>query len=67
MRYASGMDILNYIKTRLDGFSPPLLRALAVKAGVPHGTLQKIKSGETDNPRIRTVQRLLDTLKKGKQ
>ena len=55
--------MLNFIKAKLDSYSYKELEGLAVETGVPYGTLMKIKAGQTDNPRIRTVQPLLKHFK----
>jgi len=35
------------------------LHALSLKSGVPFHTLRKLQSGETSDPKISTVERLL--------
>ena len=61
------MDILQFIKTNVDRHSYKQLESVAVSTGVPYGTLMKIKTGETDNPRIKTVQPLLDFFSRKKK
>jgi len=53
------MDILNYVKEKIDSCSYKELEGVAADTGVPYGTLMKIKAGQTDNPRINTIQPLL--------
>lgn len=43
------------VRGRLSGFSIVQMQELARISGVPIHTLTKIKSGETENPRIDTV------------
>jgi transcriptional regulator with XRE-family HTH domain len=52
--------MVNYddLRRRVAGMNCEQVRALATASGVPFHTLLKIRSGETDNPRIRTVERL---------
>lgn len=53
------MDILHFVKEKIDSCSYKELETVAVDTGVPYGTLMKIKAGQTDNPRINTIQPLL--------
>lgn len=57
------MNILAYVKTRVDALSYKELEGVALETGVPYGTLMKIKAGETENPRINTIQPLLNYFK----
>jgi len=54
------MDDLELIQKRLANVPASGLAGIAELSGVPVGTLQKIKSGETKNPRFKTVKTLRD-------
>ena len=54
------MDDLELIRKRLQAVPISELQELADKAGVPFGTLHKIKYGKTKNPRFETVKLLRD-------
>jgi len=56
------MDIMQPITSALSEMRHPQIRVLADQSGVPFHTLLKIKSGETANPKVKTVQALLDVL-----
>lgn len=43
------------------------LEALAALAGVPYHTLLKIAKGETQNPRIRTVEKITSAMQTAKE
>lgn len=47
------------ISARLADLKGPQLQRLAELSGVPFHTLLKIKSGETENPRIDTVRQFI--------
>ncbi|OFZ67941.1 MAG: hypothetical protein A2V79_05475 [Betaproteobacteria bacterium RBG_16_56_24] len=53
------MDILHFVKEKIDACSYKELETVSLDTGVPYGTLMKIKAGQTDNPRINTIQPLL--------
>lgn len=50
------------VLSALRRMSPGQVRPLADRAGVPIHTVMKIRSGETDNPRVRTVEALAQAL-----
>jgi predicted transcriptional regulator len=52
-------DILGDLRTKLAG-EKGRLGDVAKETGVPYSTMMKILQGATDNPRIRSVQRLVD-------
>lgn len=59
-------NIYEYIQSQLRnnvGNWPDISEA----TGVPYATLTKIGQGETSNPRIRTVQAILDYFLRGKR
>lgn len=56
------MQIMEPIYQALCGMRRPDMRELAEQSGVPLHTILKIKSGETDNPKIKTVQALHDVI-----
>lgn len=39
------------------------VQEIALQSGVPFGTVWKLRSGETDNPRLQTVRALLPHLR----
>ena len=51
--------ILTFVRRRLDS-SRGDWPAIAASSGVPYHTLTKIAQGTVENPRINTVQQLLD-------
>lgn len=55
----SPKSIMALLIGALNNASEPAT-AIAEKSGVPYGTICKIQQGQTLNPRIETVQRLLD-------
>jgi len=56
------MSIMQPINEALSAMRQGDIRVLAEQSGVPYHTLLKIKSGETANPKVKTVQALLDVL-----
>lgn len=52
------MDTFDTILQRLAKNTRSELAGIAEKSGVPFHTLLKIASGETQNPRVRTVEHL---------
>lgn len=54
------MNILNFVKEKISACSYKELETVSADTGVPYGTLMKIKAGETENPRINTIQPLLN-------
>jgi transcriptional regulator with XRE-family HTH domain len=56
--------ILDTILENLDARSLPQIAKVAEATGVPFHTIAKIKRRETLNPRIETVQKLLEYFKK---
>ena len=52
-------DMLLYILNRLPQARGEL-QQLATATGIPYPTLIKLRTGETTDPRISTVQRLID-------
>lgn len=61
MRFMS--TILDFIHEHLDARSLPQIEEVAQATGVPYHTIAKIKRRETLNPKIETVQSLLDYFK----
>jgi hypothetical protein len=61
---AAHMDDLELIHKHLDAVPISELPALAEKAGVPFGTLHKIKYRKTKNPRFETVKALREYFEK---
>jgi DNA-binding phage protein len=57
------MDILTAVKRKLSPMTPGELEKFAQKSGVSFHTLRKIKTLETPNPRILTVQAILRAMK----
>ena len=51
---------IDEIRSRLAPLSWSQLEELAERSGVPFHTLRKVATGETQDPRISTVQALLD-------
>ena len=58
------MDILTYIKTKLEDCNIAEVEKIASSSDVPYQTIIKIKYGTTSNPRIKTIQSLLNYFKK---
>ena len=52
------------VRARLEVLGHAQMQALARDSGVPFTTLWKIRSGETDNPRIETVRQFYAALPK---
>jgi hypothetical protein len=50
------------VQARLKLLKVVELEALAVKTGVPEGTLWKIRTGTTANPGLETVRKFIDHL-----
>jgi hypothetical protein len=57
------MDIYTETKEYLDPTKPADLHRLAASSGVPYHTILKIKNGETKNPGVLTVQKLLTAIR----
>ncbi len=53
-----GTDILARLRSELGDAPRPEIEAIADEMGVPRGTLRKIVSGATENPRYSTVERI---------
>jgi predicted transcriptional regulator len=51
-------DLLKYMVKNLRA-DPDALEEIAKRSGVPYHTLLKIAKGYTDNPKLRTVEKLL--------
>lgn len=56
------MDIFTFTKSHVDNLKYRELDSLAERSGVPVHTINKIKSGETKNPGVLTVQKLFDAI-----
>ena len=56
------MITYNELENKLASMSNSDLERLAIGAGVPFNTLLKLKNGQTKNPRIRTVESLINYL-----
>ena len=54
------MDILTFVRTKLEDSNFAELGNVSSITKVPLETIKKIKYGTTDNPRIKTIQPLLD-------
>jgi len=52
------MDIFTPVLDKLRASSEADVRLLADATGVPKPTIDKIKYGQTPNPRVQTIQRL---------
>lgn len=63
------MDILTFVKTKLSDCNMAQLAEVAAASNVPLPTINGIKYGKTENPRIKTIQPLLNYFseKKAKQ
>jgi predicted transcriptional regulator len=59
--------IFESLVAHLEGCSWPQVAELAQKSDVPYHTVAKIKRGETLNPRIETVQKLIDQIQPKRQ
>lgn len=57
------MNILKPLKARLDRMDRMDIELLSIRSDVPAPTISKIKRGETVNPRILTVEKLMFALK----
>ena len=60
----SAMNILIFIQQKISACSYKQLETISADTGVPYGTLMKIKAGQTENPRIKTIQPLYDYFQK---
>ena len=58
------MDILNFVKTRLDDCNMAQLEDVCLSTKVPMPTLIRIKYNQTPNPSIKTIQPLLTYFQK---
>lgn len=56
-------QVNTYLNQKANGSRDAHLRSVAATSGVPFYTLQKIALGQVKNPRIETVQRILDQQK----
>jgi predicted transcriptional regulator len=52
--------IIDYIRRRVREAGPRRYAAIAQQAGVGVALLRKLGTGERDNPRVQTIQPLLD-------
>jgi transcriptional regulator with XRE-family HTH domain len=52
-------DILKPLQDFLAAASWPEVAEMAAATGVPETTIAKIKRGETENPRVKTVEALM--------
>jgi transcriptional regulator with XRE-family HTH domain len=52
------MDDLSLVKTELSKLDYSGIERVSVESGVPAGTITKVRSGETSDPRYNTVKRL---------
>jgi transcriptional regulator with XRE-family HTH domain len=52
--------IVEYLRRRLKEAGPRRYRAIAQEAGVAESLLPKLAGGIRDNPRVQTIQPLLD-------
>lgn len=53
---------IDVLKSRLSGLNHAELNALSVKSDVPFGTLMKIRQGDTEDPRLSTVIKIMESL-----
>jgi predicted transcriptional regulator len=53
------MNTFESLTARLKAMTEPEAQAFAERAGVPWGTLLKIKYGQTKNPGILTVEKIV--------
>ena len=60
------MDIYKFTKEHLNGCKNADLHILAEDSGIPYHTILKIKSGETKNPGVLTIQAIANALKQDK-
>jgi|APLak6261665767_1056052.scaffolds.fasta_scaffold00098_21 hypothetical protein len=58
------MDILNFVKTKLDECNLAQLEDISILTNVPMPTIIKIKYNQTPNPGIKTIQPLLTYFQK---
>ena len=56
-------QVSNYLNQKSNGSREAHLHSVAELSGVPFYTLQKIAMGQVKNPRIQTVQKILDQQK----
>lgn len=54
------MDILTFVKTKLSDRNMAQLAEISDETHIPLPTINGIKYGKTENPRIKTIQPLLD-------
>jgi hypothetical protein len=54
------MDILTFVKTKLSDCNMAQLAEIADESKIPLPTISGIKYGKTENPRIKTIQPLLN-------
>jgi predicted transcriptional regulator len=60
------MDIYTPTKSYLETCNLEQLAKLAEQSGVPESTLYKIRSGQTGNPGVKTVQKIWPYIPHGK-
>ena len=53
------MDIFSPLKSKLDRMNYAAIESLSVSSSVPFHTIKKIRTGETKNPGVITVQKLI--------
>lgn len=53
---------IDVLKGRLSGLNHAELNALVAVSGVPFGTLMKIRQGDTEDPRLSTVIKIMESL-----
>lgn len=58
---------ISLVRAALRGITYSELHEIAERTGVPHGTLVRLKYGQTKDPRHSTIARLLDHLVGGRQ
>jgi hypothetical protein len=54
--------IVEYLRVRLRAMPPATRAAVALEAGVAPSLVRKLASGDRENPRVGTIQPLLDFL-----
>lgn len=52
------------VRALLEPLTNSQLQTLAKRSGVPFGTLWKVRSGETSDPRLETVRKVLAHIRK---
>lgn len=57
------MQVNSYLNQKVGNSRAEHLQTVAELSGVPFYTLQKIATGQVKNPRIETVQKILDQQK----